>query len=341
MKIYDFLVDLSVDPEALARFRNDPEAALDETDLSEAERQAVREGNVRTLFAQFPGHERHTQPVGMACPPEPPGEAVIEPPGNPLDKKGLTVVGLGIRALQTTREARVCIAQASKVLYLVADPVSEGFVRRLNPTAETLENFYRKGKLRIEIYKEMVERILSCLEESGDLCVVFYGHPGVLCYPGREALRRARLKGVSARMLPGVSAEDNLIADLGIDPTGLQSYEATSFLIYRYRFDMSAGLVLWQVDVLGETRWDPPHKEVPGRLKVLADYLMDFYGRDHQVFLYRAAELPSGRAMVERLALGDLPGAQFQDLVAGSTLYVPPKGPPNLDSDMVKKLGME
>jgi hypothetical protein len=59
------------------------------------------------------------------------------------------------------------------------------------------------------------------------------------------------LMGVSARMLPGVSAEDNLIADLGVDPAGLQSYEATGFLVYKYRFDTSAGLVLWQVGVLG------------------------------------------------------------------------------------------
>jgi hypothetical protein len=232
----------------------------------------------------------------------------------------------------------VCIAQASKVLYLVADQVSEEFVRKLNPTAESLEDLYQKGKLRIEIYEEMVEKILSCLEKSGDLCVVFYGHPGVLCYPTHQALKRAEQKGIPARMLPGVSALDNLIADLGIDPAGLQSHEVTSFLIYGYRFDTTAGLVLWQIGVLGETRWDPPHPAVHGRLKVLADYLTGFYGSDHPVFLYQAAAIPAGRPEIERLSLADLPGAKH---IEGATLYVPPKGSPKLDLAMVQKLGLD
>ncbi len=363
-KKHDFLIDLSVDPDVLAEFRLDPETALAKAGLSKAERQDVRKcavwpvcpqlpgtpphpkaqfspgipwgkGGVRPVWPKFPNikHPKTQLPPRVAA-----GEPVIEQKGSPLDKEGLTIVGLGIRSVQTTPEARVCIEQASKVLYLVADPVSEAFVCRLNPTAESLADFYEKGKARMNAYNGMVEKMLSSVETSGDLCVVFYGHPGVLCYPAREALRRARLKGVGARILPGVSAEDNLIADLGIETAALQSYEATAFLIYAYQFDTSAGLLLWQLDVLGETRWNPPHRKVPRRLKVLADYLAGFYGRDHRVYLYRAAEIPIARPMIERLRLSDLAGSQ---LVAGSTLYVPPKGLPNIDSDMVKKLGME
>jgi len=332
MTIVDFLVDLAVDPQALARFRLDPEAAMAAAGLSEAERTAIREGKVELPLRTFQQHDievtvhRH----GVV-------EPLIESTGDPLDRKGLTVVGLGITALQTTAEARVCISQASKVLYLVTDSVSVAFIQKLNPTAETLENFYERGKLRIEIYNAMVEKIVSCLEKSGDLCVVFYGHPGVLCYPAREALRRAREKGFSARMLPGVSAEDNLVANLGIDLVSLQSYEATAFLTYGCHIDVAAGLILWQVDVLGERRWDPPHTAVLGRLQILSDYLAGFYGRDHQVVLYRAAVLPSGRPEIERLALGDLPGAK---LLYGATLYVPPKEPPKPDLDMAKRLGL-
>jgi len=364
---YDFLIDMAVDPEALAAFRRDPEATLAEAGLSKAERQALRKGSAWPICTHpkkpVCPHPKTQSPAGVTggealfewpvCPqlpgtlPHPKtqlppsvkgGAAVIEQTGGPLDKEGLTVVGLGIRSLQTTPEARVCIEQASKVLYLAGDPVSEAFICRLNPTAQTLDNFYQKGKARMKIYNRMVEKILSCLEKSGDLCVVFYGHPGVLCYPGLEAVRRARLKGVSARMLPGVSAEDNLIADLGIETASLQSYEATAFLIYGYRFDTSAGLLLWQLDVLGETRWNPPHKKVPGRLKVLVDYLAGFYGRHHHVYLYRAAEIPIAQPLIKRLPLSDLAGSES---VGGSTLYVPHKGLPNLDSDMVKKLGME
>ncbi len=299
-----------------------------------------------------PPEEEPTQQI-IEPPPEVDAEAPIgaalsnwhiwdlREPARLWDATGLTVVGLGIRGgLQTTPEARVCIKQASKVLYLVADPISESLVRMLNPTAESMHGFYQKGKRRLEAYNAMVERILSCLQESGDVCAVFYGHPGVFSYPARESIRRARLKGVSARMLPGISTEDNLIADLGIDPgpLGLQSYEATSFLLYKYRFDTSVGLILWQVGVLGETIWAPPHKAARDRLDILADYLINYYGGDHEVVFYHAPELPAGQPAIERLRLSELPHAQLLHI---STLYIPPKGRPSYDYEMAKRLGME
>src|SRR3546814_15863240 len=55
-------------------------------------------------------------------------------------------------------------------------------------------------------------------------------------------------------MEAGVSAEDCLYADLGIDPgeVGCQQYEASQFMFYRRRIDPSAYLVLWQVGVAGD-----------------------------------------------------------------------------------------
>ena len=102
----------------------------------------------------------------------------------PLENKGLTVVGLGIRSLQTTPEARVCIAQASKVFHLLADPISEGFVRKLNATAESLQDFYEVGKLRIDIYNAMVEKILSALEPGWRRLRGLLRSPGGALLPG-------------------------------------------------------------------------------------------------------------------------------------------------------------
>ena len=55
-------------------------------------------------------------------------------------------------------------------------------------------------------------------------------------------------------MEPGISAEDCLYADLGIDPgsVGCQHYEASQFMFYRRRIDPSAYLVLWQVGIAGD-----------------------------------------------------------------------------------------
>jgi len=252
--------------------------------------------------------------------------------------KGLTVVGTGMRAgLHMTAETRLAIEQANRVLYLVADPVSEACIRKLNPNAESLWNMYQTGKPRIEIYETIIARILGELESAGDLCVAFYGHAGVLTYPAWESIRRARATGKLARMLPAISTEDTLFADLGIDigRAGLQSFEATRFIYYKYNFDPSAGLLLWQVSVLGEVEWNPPHQGARPRLEVLTNYLKKYYGPDHEVYLYRAPELPTSRPLIERVALRDLPTAEF---ISNSTLYIPPCGQPQRNEENLQAL---
>ena len=230
--------------------------------------------------------------------------------------------------------------QASNILYLVADPISETWIRSLNPNSESLSPFYENGKRRLDIYNNIVEKIMGRLRDRGDVCVVLYGHPGVLAYPARESIRRAREEGFSARMFPGVSAEDNLFADLGVDfgAIGLQSYEVTRFLVNKYHFDPCAGLILWQIGVLGETRWNPPHDGVRSRLRVLANYLMEFYGPQHTVVLYHAPEIPTCRPRIECLPLSELPSAK---IFAISTLYIPPKGRPTPNVEVAERLMIE
>jgi len=253
--------------------------------------------------------------------------------------KGLTVVGTGMRAgLHMTMETRLAIEQAARVLYLVADPISEACIRKLNSNTESLWPMYETGKERIEIYETIIAKILDELETAGDLCVAFYGHAGVLTYPAWESIRRARATGKRARMLPAISTEDTLFADLGVDigRAGLQSHEATRFMYYKYNFDTSAGLLLWQVSVLGETVWNPPHEAgVRPRLEVLTDYLMGFYGPDHEVFLYHAPEFPTSRPLIERVVLRELPKAEF---ISISTLYIPPRGLPQTNEENMEAL---
>jgi len=264
--------------------------------------------------------------------------AVENGPSGVWSGKGLTVVGMGMRAgLHMTIETRLAIEKSARVLYLVADAVSEACIRKLNPAAEALGHLYQVGKPRIEIYETIIARILGELETHGDVCVAFYGHPGVLTYPAWESIRRARATGKRARMLPAISTEDSLFADLGIDigRDGLQSFEATRFLYYRYNFDPCAGLLLWQVSVLGENEWNPPHTGVRPRLEVLAEYLERYYAPEHEVYLYHAPEFPTSRALVERVRLRDLPRAEF---VSISTLYVPPAGKPERNEENIRAL---
>jgi Tetrapyrrole (Corrin/Porphyrin) Methylases len=248
----------------------------------------------------------------------------------------LTVVGTGIRAcLDTTLESRSCIEHASMVLYLVADEPSGAWIEQLNPAARSLSSFYELGKPRFEIYEAIIDEILGWLRRGSDVCVAFYGHPGFYAFAGHEAIKRARLEGFRARMLAGISCEDQMYSDLGLDPgsSGCQTYEATSFLVYRLRFEPSAALVLLQMGVLGEPDWPPTGDN--SRLHILVGHLQQHYGPHHEVVIYEASPNPEKPPRIERVPLSKL---HEMDVSVSSTLYVPPKGLPPLDLEMLDRL---
>lgn len=253
-----------------------------------------------------------------------------------VSRRSLVVVGVGFRAgLDTTPETQAYLRRADKVLYLVADALAADWIEGLNPTAESLSHLYANGVEREEIYAAIVDRILYWVRRSRLLCVAFYGHPGVFCYVGYEAMRRARLENADARMLPAISAADCLFADLGVDPgeRGCQIYEATGFLLFRYRFDPCAALLLWQIGTIGNYKW-PPSPD-PTWLRLLVGVLGPHYGGDHEVVIYEAAWDPISDPSIRRLPLVQLPQAS---MTSGSTLYVPPTGEPQPNSEVLEQL---
>jgi uncharacterized protein YabN with tetrapyrrole methylase and pyrophosphatase domain len=242
------------------------------------------------------------------------------PPGS------LIVVGTGIRAgIQLTDEAREAIEHADEVLFLVAEPVAADVVRRLNPRARTLDHLYEPGVERRRIYEAMVEEIMTPVRNGLSVCAAFYGHPGVFGTPGHAAVRQARTEGYEAVMLPGISAEDCLFADLGVDPgtNGCQSYEATHFLVRRPAIDTGAVLVLWQVSVLGHSDCvtEPDLTQLP----LLVERLLELYPPEHEVIAYEASPYPVADAKVRHVPLAALTAA---DLPWLATIVLAPADQP-------------
>lgn len=251
----------------------------------------------------------------------------------------LIVVGTGIRTgAHLTPEASYWLKQAEKVLYIVSDPVNEALLLELAPSAESLMPLYEEGKPRSKTYEEMVEQTLAHVDKGLLVCLAAYGHPGVFAYPTHESIRRARLKGHEASMLPGISTEDCLFAELGIDPAshGCQSFEATDFLLRKRRFDPAVPLVLWQVHMLGVQTFRPKGCE-PEQVRLLAEALARHYGHEHEVICYRTPALPIDDPTLLRVPLSAL-GRQPETVAW--TLYVPPREQPPIDLEMAMLLGV-
>ncbi len=234
----------------------------------------------------------------------------------------LTVVGTGIQLGHLSLDARACIEGAGHVFFVVADAVTRSWILEVQPKAESLQDCYKVGKDRMETYVEMVERILTRVRQGIEVCAAFYGHPGVFVWASHEAIRRARQEGYNARMLPGISAEDCLFADLGFDPgqNGCRSFEASHFLGYRCKVDTSCPLILWQIAAVGDPTF---HTKTNRRgLHLLIDVLRREYGEEHEVVVYEAAQYPVADPIILRAPLGQVPDL---DITLGSTLFVPPK----------------
>jgi hypothetical protein len=123
-------------------------------------------------------------------------------------------------------------------------------------------------------------------------------------------------------MEPGISAEDCLYADLGIDPGryGCQHFEASQLLFYERRIDPAGYLVLWQVGVVGDLSLKR-FSTGPEYRQALVDVLSADYPLDHEVIVYRGATLPIQKARIRRVALRDLP---IIELTVEETVVLPP-----------------
>lgn len=251
----------------------------------------------------------------------------------------LIVVGLGIRvAAHCTPEARTAISNSEIVFAVTGDIVAQAWLERLHPNVVSLHGLYAEGKPRRETYDAMVEAIVAAVHAGQHVCAAFYGHPGVYVYPSHAAVARLRSEGYKASMLPAVSSEDCLYADLGVDPgrLGCQSYEATDFIINARQPDTSAGLVLWQIGVIGNLSFPASDLNRNG-LNVLTSVLRETYPASHPVTVYEAATLPTTKARITTVTLEDLPLA---DVTVQSTLYVPPARSPQPDPYRLARLGL-
>ncbi|XP_033747066.1 uncharacterized protein LOC117332289 [Pecten maximus] len=255
----------------------------------------------------------------------------------------LTIVGSGIKSVSHfTLEALSELKSANDVFFCVADPVTERFIKRLRPDALDLYVFYDDDKNRIVTYVQMAEIGLHQARKGRHVCMVFYGHCGVSVLPSHRALHIAKKEGIPTKLLAAVSTETCLFADLAIDPSipGLQTLEATDFLIRNRPISTDFHVVIWQVGCVGDIGFRRKGYE-NDHLIILIEKLQDIYGKDYEIIHYLAAHYPVTSPKIRRVGLSDLLNPEEMKQVTGmSTFYIPPKTSSQLDIDMALRLGI-
>lgn len=239
-------------------------------------------------------------------------------------KRGsIACVGLGMTlGSHLTPLARSHIQQADVVFAALSDGIVELWLQRMHPDVRSLQPYYAPGKSRLKTYREWVDVMMAEVRADKRVCAVFYGHPGVFAWSPHKVIEAARAEGFTALMEPGISAEDCLYADLGIDPGrfGCQHLEASQLLFYHRRIDPCGYLILWQVGLVGDLSLKR-FSTGPAYRQVLVDRLAEDYPLDHEVIAYRAPTLPIEQPRIVRGAVRDLP---LMAITAEDMVVLPP-----------------
>ncbi len=255
-----------------------------------------------------------------------------------MNKRGsLVIVSLGMTlGSHLTPLCRSYILEADVVFAGVSDGIVELWLKEMHADVRSLQPHYIEGRSRLIGYREMVEVMLTEVRAGKNVCGAFYGHAGVFALPPHRAIEIARSEGFRAHMEPGVSAEDCLYADLGIDPgrVGCQHYEASQLMFYQRRIDTSAYLVIWQAGIAGDrslARFSTPS----AYRALLLELLAQDYPLSHPIIIYRAKTLPIATARIEHITLAELAQARIE---LADTLVLAPARPLLRNEDMLRRL---
>ena len=239
----------------------------------------------------------------------------------------ISIISSGIRSIHDlTLEARNVLSDSDIVFYLFSDLFSINYIRSISKKSVNLKQFYKSNKKLNETYQNIVDVVMSAASNSVNVSVIFYGHAGVFCKPSHEIKRRAILNNLKFRFLPGISAEDCMVADLGYDPgEGSQVFEASSLLFNQQKLDVNIHNVIYQIGVIEKEEQTYNLHTKYQYLNDFFNYLLSFYPETHLVTNYIASPFYFQTSTIHTFFLKD--GFKIENLekISGnSTLYIPP-----------------
>lgn len=256
--------------------------------------------------------------------------------------KKLIIAGSGIKFLShLTVEVKAAIETSSCVVYLLNEPAIKKWVSLNSKKSITLDELYFSSSLRADSYNKIANEIIAILEEHNDIVFLIYGHPTYFSSIVPKLIEKISLEQVDIQIMPGISALDCLFSDLRVDPgvNGLQSYDATEFILYDHAFSKNVHLVLWQIAIIGEIKIISDDilslKRQAKALEILYTKLARQYPDEHFLYLYIASQYPSIPFEAIKIRLIDLLDISIPRL---ATLYIPPIESNKMRLDILNQL---
>jgi precorrin-3B methylase len=237
----------------------------------------------------------------------------------------IAIAGLGIVGVhQISREAEETIRRCRQTFVVDSGFGIISYLKNICPKVTSLLPLYEKGKSRLMIYRQMAAEVVNAAIVGSPVCFATYGHPLFYCDPTTLIQRAAKLLNLRVETLPGISALDALLVDLGIDvgADGLQMYETTDLLVRRRPIQIDVPCVLWQATIVAEPNHQAGRRRLEEFLR-LQDYLLQFYSTEHPVTLILSKTFPLLQSVIETYRLGTL-AADLERGPQAGTLYIPP-----------------
>jgi tetrapyrrole methylase family protein/MazG family protein len=221
---------------------------------------------------------------------------------------------------RSSQTLRLC----KKVFYLHTEPKwIHDYLRDLSPEVVDIHRYYNEDTPREEAYIGMVQAVLEAAIQSPPVALALYGHPVVFVTPTQSILEVAPKHGLKVKVLPGISAFDCMLADLGVDPSqGTLIYEVNDMLLFRRRLLPDLHCFIWQVGGV-ESEVYSSLMSRPSRFTRLKQYLLHYYPPEHEGVIITCATNPAVGPKITKVKLGNLEAEPIQ-MHAGATLYIPP-----------------
>lgn len=239
----------------------------------------------------------------------------------------LTVVGTGIGFRhQIIPAAHEAIVAADVVLYQIDDPQTSAWLEAQNPSARPVEMPEQSGAPSADAFEAVAQEIAAAVVADTAVCFVTYGHPGIFQHAGHRSVELVRAAGGEAEMVPGISALDCLVADLGVDiATGCQILDATALVMHNKTLDPTSALIVFQSGLFANAAIDATAPiafgEFTGRLRI-------DWPDDTEVTVYEAPMLSSHDPSVRQHRLDELDESH---VTPRSLLYLRPSSTASLN----------